>query len=360
MKYNFPFAYRIDYLVNGGQKPASRYLISHVAVDIPEITGDEAPVVATWTLTDAGEMRIPASVRYFEGRFVSPTVARVTRLERGFSAGDLPAKGASKRDAAEDIFSLFNHWDTGRYYGPTMQYLLEGKEQTPPEPHRVAAFLGGSHAEMRAEAERNAAGLVIIDGQVHNTVFEPVLHMAIGGGNLQSGVHLKSPHFDRQRRHESFAIGSPKKTLLYRIDQSEELGQEFQRRAAVARGPRPLSLFDEVQVIDPDVFTFSPAENAAARTLGHIVHEYSYEPLHQWERNALREFLDLRDRYFAYIADESSDDVETLLAEAERIVGSQPTMLDQRYVDFLHNMEGVRNNPPEIRPLVFEVRGPRR
>lgn len=361
MKYNYPFAYRVDYLINGGQRPASRYPIDHVQVDIPEITGREAPVVATWKLTDAGPTRIPAHVRHFDGHFVTPMIARKERLENGFDAADLPVKGSAKRNAAEDIFGLFNHWDVGRYYGPTMQYLTDGKEQFAHDARRVATFLGGSYAEMRAEAERNAGGLVIIDGKVYNRVFEPVLHMAIGGNNLLSEVHLRSPHFDRQRRHESNGIGSPKKTLLYRLDQADELGDEFRRRtAAGGGGPHPLTLFDEVQVIDPEVFVFAPAENAAARTLGHLVHEYGYEPMHRWERNALREFLDLRDRYFAYVADESGEDVETLLAEAERIVGSQPTMLDQRYVDFLHNMEGVRNNPPEIRPPVFEIRGPRR
>jgi hypothetical protein len=360
MRYNFPFAYRVDYLINGGQKPASRYPMDHVPVDIPEISGREAPVVATWTLTDAGPTRIAAHVRHFDGHFVTPMIARKQRLENGFDAADLPVKGSAKRDAAEDIFGLFNHWDVGRYYGPTMQYFTEGKEQVAPDAHRVAAFLGGSYAEMRSEAERNAGGLVIIDGRVYHKVFEPVLRMAIGGGGLESEIHLRSPHYDRQRRFDFSAIGSPKRTLLYRIDQTDEFEHEFRRRAAAGAGrPQPLALFDEVQVIDPEVFTFAPAENAAARTLGHLVHEYGYEPLHNWESGALAEFLDLRERYFAYIADERSADVEALLGDAERIVGSQPTMLDQRYVDFLQNMEGVRNNPPEIKLPAFAPRGPR-
>lgn len=360
MKFNYPFAYRIDYLINGGQKPASKYPMSHVAVDIPEITGGEAPVVATWELTDAGPTRVTTHVRYFDGHFITPTVTRKSRIERGFSAADLPSRGTAKRDAAEDIWSLFNHWDLGRYYGPTIQYLVDGKEQSPPDAHRVQAFLGGSYDEMRAEAERNANGLVIVDGFVYNRVHEPVLKMDVGSGHLQADVHLKSPHFDRMRRHEFSGVGSPKKTLLYKIDQSEEFGQEFQRRLAAGAGRQPLSLFDEVVVIDPSVFTFAPAENAAARTLGHMIHEYGYEPLHRWTRQwDLREFLDLRDRYFAYTVDQGVDDVEAMLAEVERIIGNQPRMLDQRFVDFLHNMEGVRNNPPEIRLPRFANGGPR-
>ena len=350
MRYDYPFAYRIDYLINGGQKPANRYLMDHVPVDIPEITLDDAPIVATWSIIDEVQREIPTLLRYFNGSFLAPTASRKARLDKGLAAVDLPVRGSSKREAIDDILGLFNHWDLGRYYGPTREYLLEGKEQSRPKPDKVSAALGGSYAEMRAEAEYNANSLVIVDGEVYNKVFEPVLHMSIGGGNLQGEVYLKAPYYDRMRRNEHFSIGSPKKSLLYRFDQQEEFDDEFRRRAAAGAGrPRPLVLFNDIQVINPDVFAFSPAENTAVRTLGHLVHEYGYQPLHRWERSALTEFLDLRDRYEAYISEESQEDIEGLLADAARIVGSQLNMLGQSYVDFLHNMETVRNNPPEIR-----------
>lgn len=347
MFYQYPFCFRNDYYLVGGRKTVSRYLFDMIDIEIPEVTEAEAPVAARWDLPVYGGPRAAMHVRYLDGKFLIPLTRGAANAERGFMAEDLPLPGRSTPDAADHFLSTLNkHWDVGRYSAPSRAWLVAGKGHTEPKEDTIQAFLGSSHAEMKALAEKLADGLRIVEGKVYRVIDEPVFGFERDGNRVSVVIHADSTSFDRGHEMKRLAVRGPYETYFVRLDDPE-------RAVATAREvsgqEEIINFYHDLTIELPEVFEFDEAENSVARSVGKIIHEYAKIPSTEWDRQALLAFLDANHDYMAYLDDPESHDILEIMDRVHAVVTNHPGFRGDKAIEFLKMVEFAETAPLKIK-----------
>jgi hypothetical protein len=341
MLYQYPFCYRNDYYLVGGQRVSHRYLIDILDVDIPEMTSDEAPIAAAWrdmTATGGPAMH----VRYVDGCFLKPLTTDVMSAEKGLNAADLPVQGRTTGLAVSHLLSgLRVHWDVGRYTAPTRQWLTDNKSQHPPKEHTIASFLGSTYDEMKALAVKFAEGLRIVDGKVYTRTPEPVFTFH-GNVGQEIVVHVGDVNYDRYERYQT-ARGAFE-THFVRLDNL----QEAVERAGRTNDANVTYRFADLSINVPEAFEFDVAENAVARAVGKIVYECERLSPLAWDRGKLNAFLDIHDDYLGYIDDPDAFDILEIMMRTKDVIANQPDIVSDKYVEFLRAVEWAETAPMKI------------
>jgi hypothetical protein len=341
MLFQYPFCYRNDYYLVGGRKVSHRYLIETLDIDIPELTCIDAPVAASWR--DMTAVGGPAMhVRYADGSFLKPLTTDVKSAEKGFDVSELPVQGRATEIAISHLLSgLRTHWDVGRYWGPTKEWLTDGKAQRPPKADTIASLVGSTYDEMKTLAVKLSDGLRIVDGKVYTRTPEPVFSFS---GDLQQEIviHVGDPHYDRYERYQS--VRGAFETHFVRLD---DLPQAI-ARAGQANAADVRHRFADLSIEIPEAFEFDVAENAVARAVGKIIYECARLSVLSWERGGLNSFLDIHQDYLAYLDDPDAFDILEIMMRAKDVIATQPGIVSDKYIEFLRAVEWAENAPLKI------------
>lgn len=297
-----PFAYSVDVVPKGKRKPIDMHLMSSVTVDVPVVSGEEAPVVMRWHRPgESGSEDANPPIEYRrvgDAQFVPvfDTHAREPDRQIGFDEM-IENAGHGRPGRANPLFA-------GEEFG---YREAQGVEADYPG----AAFSNSKEAEVAAEIRASAADLVSVDGAIFRraTDAEPVYELhPFGWYDRAAGEHRHSCYV-KTKRIGSIPVAERDVRKHYRVDQlSEVLG------AAEAAGvdipgwdpDRPetfrRAIQEPVEILDPTALAYRPDQGPQllAYAQGQVARDK--DEIADAPRDQMMAYADLRDALKAGLA----------------------------------------------------------
>lgn len=287
----FPFAYKADITTAKGDF-RDKVLIGTVDVDIPVLTDAECPVAITWRTDWA--YRVPEGrfgdgrgerryLRYADGQYYRPIGQK---SDAPLTAVQLP--GSDIKDHGKDYGGLLSglydrHEPGGEDRVTAVRQWQQGKFVRQPLENDILTRTKSDYLQRKAEAERIAERLIVVDGVVHIEVNEPKLAVgtahfsqrddmpagvkkcpliAVFWGEARFGARL--PHFNARAmdaKADNFAVA---------LSELDSLLEDYSEA-----GTPVLLDFDDLS-IDADLcFDFDSEANKRWRAIGEVVSRFS-------------------------------------------------------------------------------------
>ncbi|MBY3157355.1 hypothetical protein HFO56_34075 [Rhizobium laguerreae] len=322
MKIQLPFIYSAEAVVGRKKNSQTLNYLGTVEADIREITSATAPIAVSWASTNSANRQ--HHVRVFDGGFYVPA-AKLQRDAGNFPASMLSSVSRLNEEAAHGIAVMHGYvlgqpaWhDLSKFTGPTPKDV--------PKTDDIKTLVSSQEETDRAAAEEVANGLVSIDGILYRRVEEPVLavsnHLLRGSPNVSVSIHTGPRRYGAPiNLDEGVRVSDPLNTKFFPLT---EMGRALDAAHGFGIRVDP-QIEGEPQVHIPVVFTFDAEFDAAARTA-----EYAFEGLKagiaRFDRRTVEAWVDIRERYWSYLATGDRSIIEDLASEAlpelHELVGS--------------------------------------
>lgn len=318
MRIPYNVAYQVNFVLRGGKRPTSRVLHAADEIDIPEVSGVDAPIVATWR-SDNGA--VPHEVRYFDGRFYAPFFQGSTKL----------AKPTSARAAFESK-------------------LMTGEKATAmPTSDKIAYSLGDNRDLVLRHTKKIAEEMLVVDGAPFRVCHQPRLMLELDYEWTVFYILSASYKYD--------GLGHVKGIGTHII---APLTHKDRLDAIVAEKPdagRVWHRYSDVEIYIPELLEFDTKAEACGRTVGQAVTDNESQ-LYHWPRPVAEEFLSVRAEYKRWLDNPDDVDVVDLLDRVFTIFTTNNIYNQQLLCSFLENYETVQKNLPEY-DVTIHVKAPR-
>ncbi|MCS4088513.1 hypothetical protein [Rhizobium sp. BK176] len=272
----------VPYCEIGRRDDGDFRLICETEIEIPDVSGMDAPVVAQYDdLIAIRQMTRPIRLR--QGRFFFPAIG---------PNGTVPLDAAAiqRNPAGSPPSDLLLYLELNGGYGEVMGGAL--KEDlalwyagSPPKWFLDARGFGPFtpvNERRRQDLLAASRGLLLIDGQLHYEANEPFIAVT------STGQTLVRCDFDMRVHARRFG-GDIARFSIADAERAEEFAdREFQHRAPIDKQ------YDEVTVFDGHAFVFDAAADIAI-TVGLQLIELSQHRIHQMTAGQVQCWLDLRD-----------------------------------------------------------------
>lgn len=282
MKVRIPYVFKEVY-IHPKKKSDSvfREHLKSIKVDIPEIEGASAPVVATWTFGLSDSLCVyhetkEVPVRHRDGVFYVRASSHGTKsvgVEALVPCGEDRVAKSDRisfakfigRDDNAFVEMLITAMGTGemeafRDYGTNFARLVLRSSAEKAEKKRVL---------------RLASALVVIDGEVWMRTYEPALvARKLYEGGRWKGETSVTLNFSRNR-YSGLNLRDAEDVEIFNI--SDEVGVERLIASGKMRRSKDRDV-SEVKVIDPSVFRFDRESAVLGRVLFHVYVRYLQMP----------------------------------------------------------------------------------
>ena len=312
MRIPYQFGYSAHFMLKDGKKPVSRTVVETSEVEIPELTGQEAPVAARWRQQLNGRADAQFSemhVRTYAGACYQPY-----------------AQERSSNDEVPPPIAEIVGWNAG-------SNVTAGK--TPPD-SQILHRLGDDRDEKVRRIERRLADIILVDGMPYFRCVVPKVEMCLDADRCRADII--TDHLDGN----SYSGKSIDRALLAPLADYETVVER-----AASRGLRVYRGETNIEVLVPEALEYDKKAEAIGRTVGQAIADNESQ-LYRWPRHLAEEFLDIREGYGKWLDDQDSADIVELL-ERTYAVFTQGTYYNQSYVaSFLANYDEVQKYIPEM------------
>jgi hypothetical protein len=252
-----------------GRRPKDERFLLRVAVEIPEATPEEAPVVLWWRPPHHGDAwassGVQTVVRHYGGRFYAPLIGRMAR-DNGEAEGRVLASCMRSVGDEEPLPPVLSAAGFARALAERVAFN-PGRDETAPdktldEDGAVTGVESSCRAAVEGNLRRSCASYLIVEGVAHVPVGMPVLEV-----DDQPQPHIKTAYaeggFLRPDRCYCLPRHADAVTTLESAAQS--------RRKAAVRSPDP-------DVLRPDLLFFDDREWMLRATARAVLAYYSRSP----------------------------------------------------------------------------------
>jgi hypothetical protein len=320
MRISYNVAYHANFVLTDGKRPTSRILYQAADVNVPEVSGVDAPVVASWKTTETTNNSVSVHVRTFDGRFFEP-------IWQGHYANNLPGD-------AKEAFTT--------YLSP------KDKAGTMPAASKISYELGDTRAANLANQRELAAGLLIVDGSPYRECGQPRMMLEIRYDDCVVTIRTDKYEYDNMGRVK----GIDTHIIAPLTDEKRLLDIGAQRPGRV------WNRITELEILLPEALDFDTKIEACARTVAQGVLD-NQRDIFFWPRHVADELLDIRDQYRAWRKTPDDVNVAELLERLYALYTSYNLYNQQQLCGFLANYETVQKNLPEY-DVAIPVNAPRR
>lgn len=310
MRIPYQFVYHVYFMLNGGQRPVSRAVVDNDEVDIPEITGSEAPVAATWNEWAPGQQhdRKPIEIRTYDGRCYQ----QFKQANTNYKTNPSPEEAV--------------RWCVGATGTP-------GKM---PSDNQIAHRLGDNRQVVMDYHRSKLDRLILIDGVPHSLCPTPKIVMRVDQDSVRisatrgefSGSSLNGQGLD--------------KMLLAPLTEYTTIIERAQ-----ATGNRIYDSIHDLDIRIPEALWFDSKLEAIARTVGQALADNESQ-LHTWPRPIAEAFIAAREDLKRWHADNDSVDIVELLDRTYAIFTSGPIYIQTHIASFLANYDEVQKYIPDL------------
>lgn len=333
MRVEIPYIYRLE-----ASYPPTRpddwsrlrsmgFELGVTSVEIREVDKRDAPVVLKGKrpVTRTSGSLIPGdiAVRYFDGKFYEtnrlspeardanlPVTADMMERGRFKPPGRQTNRHAFIRYTDHPLFRAYRASgettiDISGPQGEAIMRWLGGEDPSPTYPTEITF---DNRMEARATAERIAAGIVVIDGEVWRQIPEPVIEWRFDAGHRRATLELGSATPDTF--DPLYWASNPVNCRRFRVAELDAVADVMEQF-----GHPPLeSQFSRLKVLAPEVFTFDPERDEVLRTAA-LVLASTKERLGSLEDADIAAWTTLRTAYREAFSGEWTADVAETVKE---------------------------------------------
>ncbi|MCS4088522.1 hypothetical protein [Rhizobium sp. BK176] len=308
MHIPYNVAYQANFVLNDGKRPTSRVLYEADSVDVPEVSGTDAPVVASWKSTENTNYPDDFLVRTFDGRFFQP-------IWQGWPYKDKPAD-------PKEAFTL--------YLAP------KDKAAAMPAASKISYSLGDTRAVNVAAKREVADGLLMVDGQPYRKCAQPRMMLEI-----RYDSHVVTIRTDAYKYDSMGAVKGIDTHIIAPLMHEARLLD-----IAAQRPGRVWNRITDLDILMPEVLDFDTRIEACARTVAQGVLD-NQRDIFFWPRPVADELLDIREQYRLWRKSPDEVNVADLLDRLFALYTSYNLYNQQQLCGFLANYETVQKNLPE-------------
>lgn len=316
MRIPYNVAYQVNYILNVGKRPTSRVLHEADEVDVPEVSDEDSPVVATWKNED---LTTSFEVRAFDGRYYQPIWQY-----RHFPNAPADAKAA---------FTAF----------------MEPKEKagTMPAASKIAYHLGDTREINIADKRKRAEGLLVVDGAPYRQCAQPRLMLNDRHFDYELTILTDDYEYDSM----GWVKGIDTHVIAPLMDEARLL------EIAAGREGRIWHRYRDLDIHVSDLLDFDTKIEACARTVAQGIID-NQRDIFFWPRPVAEELIAIRAEYRLWRQTPDEVNVIDLLDRVFAIYTTHNLYNQQLLCGFLENYETVQKNLPEYE-LAIHVKAPR-
>ncbi|MCV9964234.1 hypothetical protein OIU34_20320 [Pararhizobium sp. BT-229] len=316
MRIPYNVAYQVNYILKDGKRPTSRILYEADEVDVPAVSGTDAPVVATWKSEDRTKS---FEVRAFDGHYYEPIW-----------------QGRHRLNVPTDAKAAFT-----AYLEP------EDKAGTMPPTSKIAYNLGDTRDVNVAAARQLAEGFLVVDGIPYRRCAQPRLMLHIRYDDYELTILTDDYEYDTLGRVKGIDthVIAPLKDEARLIEIAE------------MREGRIWYRYRDVDILVPELLDFDTKVEACARTVAQGIID-NQRDIFFWPRPVAEELLAIRAEYRLWR--QAPDEVNgvDLLDRVFAIYTTYNLYNQQLVCGFLGNYETVQKNLPEYE-VTIDIKAPR-
>ncbi len=305
MRVPYLFDYAALFMLKDGKRPVTRTIHETGEVDVPEVSGADAPIAARWK---EGHRNHPDQrhVRTFDGQCYEPCA------QAGKGTGGI-----------QDIVQS-----------------LCGKVEKPgkiPVDDAISHRLGDNREFVLNYRNKLLGDLLIVDGVPYTKCARPELNLTVTAAPRLEIARRKTRY---EGTHRSYGID---RTLVAPLTDFEAI------LGRLANGDQQVlqHAFD-VEVIIPEAVDFDTKTEAIVRTIGQAIVDNQSQMCH-WPRQVAEEFIAVRAEYNRWFEDPDSVDVVSMLDRIYAVVTQHYGLYNQTLVgSFLANYDKVQTYIQEL------------
>ncbi|MBY3157366.1 hypothetical protein HFO56_34130 [Rhizobium laguerreae] len=306
MRIPYNVAYQVNFVLNDGKRPTSRVLYEADGVNVPDVSGEDAPIVASWKSQETNASR-SFRVRTFDGRFFKPI------WQDNYTINP-PAD-------AKEAFTA--------YLSP------KDKAGTMPPASKISYDLGDTRAINFAAKREFADGLLVVDGVPYRRCAQPRMMLHIRYDDYEVTIRTDEYEYDNM----GSVKGIDTHVIVPLTDEARLL------EIAARRAGRIWHRFHDLDIRLPEALDFDTKLEACARTVAQGIFD-NQRDIFFWPRPVADELLDIRSQYrLRRTLDEVN--VVDLLDRLFTLYTTHNLYNQQQLCGFLANYETVQKNLPE-------------